>query len=54
MTRAHRQRHRRLWLALALLLPIVFIAGLLARRPVPVMSGAADLFAPGPSHLPPR
>jgi len=48
MTRAHRQRHRRIWLALALLAPLVFIVGLLARRPVPVMSGATDPLAAVP------
>jgi hypothetical protein len=51
MTRAHRQRHRRVWLALALLVPLVFVAGLLARRRMPVMSGATDPLAPRPSHL---
>jgi len=42
MTRAHRQRHRRLWLALALLLPALFVAGQLARRPVPIQPAAPD------------
>lgn len=42
MTRALRQRHRRLWLALAVLLPFVLLAGLLARRPVPVMRTGLD------------
>jgi hypothetical protein len=54
MTRAHRQRHRRVWIALAGLLLAVFLAGLLARRPVPVMSRATDPLAPRPSHLFPR
>lgn len=31
MIRAHRNRHRRLWIALALLLPALLIAALLAR-----------------------
>lgn len=36
MTRAHRHSHRYAAVALALLLPLVFLVGLLARRPVPV------------------
>lgn len=31
MIRSHRDRHRRLWLALAILLPALLIAALLAR-----------------------
>lgn len=54
VTRAHRQRHRRLWFALAVLLPAVFLAGLLARRPVPVMSGVSDPIPLHPSALSPR
>lgn len=42
MTRAHRQRHRRAMLVLAVLLPLVLAAGLLARRPAPVMSGGTE------------
>jgi hypothetical protein len=52
MTHAHRQRHRRIWIALAGLLPVVFVVGLLARRPVPVMSATTQSLAPqaaGPS-----
>jgi hypothetical protein len=37
MTRRLRQRHHRMFLALAILVPVIFILGLLARRPVPVM-----------------
>jgi hypothetical protein len=42
------------WLTLAVLLPLVLIAGLLARRLVPVMSGDTDLLAPRTSTLSPR
>jgi hypothetical protein len=51
MTRAHRQRHRQLWIALAVLLPVVFIVGLLARRPVPVMSATTQSLAPQAAGL---
>jgi hypothetical protein len=37
MTRRHRQRHRILWCILAVVLPLLFAAGLLSRRDVPVM-----------------
>jgi hypothetical protein len=32
MMRAHRRVHRGVWIVLALLLPVLFIAGLLSRR----------------------
>ena len=51
MTRAHRQYHRRITLALAVLVPIVFIVGVLARRSVPVMPAATDPIAPLTSPL---
>lgn len=41
MTRMHRQSHRYAVLALALLLPLVLVLGLWARRPVPVASADA-------------
>lgn len=53
MTLAHRQLHRRLWLTLAVLLPLLVLAGLLARRPMPTMSGETSLppdHAPNPPH----
>lgn len=36
MIRSLRQRHRRVVTALAVALPLVFIAAILARRPVPL------------------
>ena len=53
MTRQLRQHHRRIVLALAVLLPLVFVIGLFARRPVPVMRGITDPLAPLPSPLSP-
>jgi hypothetical protein len=54
MTRAHRQRHRWVWLTLFVLLPLMLAVGLLVRRPVPVMRGGPDLLAPrGSSFSPP-
>jgi hypothetical protein len=47
MTRIHRQWHRRLAVVLALLVPLLFAIGLLARRPVPVMSGDTPSWAVG-------
>lgn len=35
MIRALRRRHRLIWIVLAILLPLVFILGLLARNPRP-------------------
>lgn len=46
MIRAHRERHRRLWLALAILLPALLIAALLARPEVPDIDRAIDGVAP--------
>ena len=40
MTRSLRQRHRRIVCTLAVILPVAFAAGLLARRPVPVVANA--------------
>ena len=37
MIRPLRQRHRRIVIALAIVLPVAFAAGLAARRPVPTM-----------------
>lgn len=51
MTRAHRQSHRYAAIALALLLPLVFVLGLWARRPVPI--APADV-APWEANLSPR
>jgi hypothetical protein len=48
MTRQLRQRHRRVMLALALLVPLIFLAGLLARRAVPVMPAGTSFTAPMP------
>jgi hypothetical protein len=53
MTRAHRQRHRRIWFVLAVLLPLVLVVGLIARRAVPVMRGTGFPLAPHPSPLTP-
>lgn len=54
MTRSHRQRHRWIWIAIAALLPLVFLSALAARRPVPVMSGYTRLLTPPPTNLAPR
>jgi hypothetical protein len=54
MTRSHRQRHRIIWIALAVLLPLVLIAGLVARRPVPVTHGVGNPLVPRPANLSPR
>lgn len=40
MTRSLRQRHRRIVCTLAVVLPVAFAAGLLARRPVPMAASA--------------
>lgn len=54
MTRQLRQRHRRIWVVLAFLLPIIFITGLRARRSVPVMSGTASGIESLTFHVSPR
>lgn len=36
-----RQRHRRLFIALAVLLPILFLWGLSSRKAIPLMSSGA-------------
>lgn len=41
-----RQRHRRWSYTLAVLLPVLFVAGLARRSPVPVTSNRAILSAP--------
>jgi hypothetical protein len=41
-----RQRHRRIFMVLAIVLPIAFIAGIAARRPVPTDVLPADLRGP--------
>ena len=46
MTRPLRSLHWRVMLVLALLLPLVFLAALLARREVPVMPAAVIPAAP--------
>jgi len=48
MTRPLRQLHRRAFILLALLVPLVFIAGLLARRAVPLMPADAGSSAVNP------
>ncbi len=52
MTIAHRQLHRRVWIVLSVLLPLLVLAGLLARRPIPAMMtrdpGPASGHAPNP------
>lgn len=45
MTQSLRQRHRRAWLSLAVLLPCVLGLGLLVRRSVPVMPGRTQVDA---------
>lgn len=50
MTRSLRQRHRRVMLVLAVLLPLLFLVGLRARRPLPVMPGDTAPLAAGPMH----
>lgn len=37
-----RQRHRRMFTALGLLFPVVFVIGIAARRPIPVMAALPD------------
>jgi len=37
MTRAHRQRHRRFMIVLFVMLPLLFVAALAARRKVPAI-----------------
>ncbi|GMU65056.1 MAG: hypothetical protein AMXMBFR36_13300 [Acidobacteriota bacterium] len=46
MIRAHRDRHRRLWIALALLLPALLAAALLSRPDAPELDRAIDGIAP--------
>ncbi len=54
MTRELRQRHRRVTLTLAVIVTIAFVAGLFARRHVPVMSGDTGAFDVGTSQPAPR
>lgn len=42
MIRAHRDRHRRFWLALAILLPAFLVAALLARPEVPELGAPIE------------
>ncbi len=42
MTRAQRRVHLRLWLALAVLLPLAMVGALLARRPAPDQAAATE------------
>jgi hypothetical protein len=45
-----RRRHRRIWLALALLLPLLYVLALAARRPSPVIDSLPEpLRAPSAS-----
>lgn len=46
MIRAHRDRHRRLWIALALLLPALLVAALLARSDAPELDGPIEGLEP--------
>jgi hypothetical protein len=48
MTRQLRQRHRRIMFALAILVPLVFITGMLARRAIPVMPAGVTFTKPTP------
>lgn len=50
MMRTHRQRHRRMIGFLAGLLPIVFAASVIARRPVPVSKSPAPGLSPQPAE----
>ena len=52
-----RRRHRRMWLVLAIVLPILYAVALVARRPAPIVESlpAALRADPGQSEdLPPR
>jgi hypothetical protein len=40
-----RRRHRRIWLALAVVLPLVYVLALAARRPPPVMESLPEPLA---------
>jgi hypothetical protein len=51
MILALRQRHRRIVFSLGVLLPAVFVIGIAARRPVPVVSSLPAALAPEPSHI---
>lgn len=46
MIRAHRDRHRRLWIALALLLPALLAVALLSRPDAPELDRAIDGIVP--------
>lgn len=46
MIRGHRERHRRLWLALAILLPALLVAALLSRPEVPELGAPIEGVAP--------
>lgn len=46
MIRPLRQRHQRIFLALGMLLPVVFFVGLAMRRSVPTLAASAAPFAP--------
>jgi hypothetical protein len=46
MIRAHRDRHRRLWITLAILLPALLVAALLARPEVPELERPIEGVAP--------
>jgi hypothetical protein len=46
MTRSLRTLHRRVLLILALAVPLVFLAALLARREIPVMPADVNLATP--------
>lgn len=51
MILALRRRHRRIVYSLGFLLPVAFVAGLAARRPVPVVSSLPAALAPEPPGL---
>ena len=53
-----RRRHRRMWLALAVLLPLLYVIALVSRRPAPRVESLPEILraapdtAPAPEHAP--
>jgi hypothetical protein len=46
MRRAHRRTHRRVWIALAFILPAVVLISLAARRTGPIEAASVRIAAP--------
>jgi hypothetical protein len=51
MIRPLRQRHRRMMIALAVLVPVTFVVAIAARKPFPESASISSILAPAPQAL---